>query len=64
MKTPRVEIMGHNKGQTRPIYSLAGRHRPLNFISNIVLNGLLVEKWLAIVKDVMRIFSMTDTNKI
>lgn len=59
-----MKIMGGNKGQAHPIYSLASRYQPFNFRRNVASNGLLVEEWLKVVKDVMRIYTMIDMNKI
>lgn len=64
IEVPKVEIMGSCKGQTHPIYILVDKYQALDFRSSAALNGLPVKEWLEIVKDIMRIFNMTNIDKI
>lgn len=55
--------MGDSKRHST-LYNLACRPKPSDFKDSAVSDELLVDEWLEVLKDIMRLFIMIDTEKI
>lgn len=59
----RVAV-GGCQGQLHPIYSLVGKHQPLEFKVGLGSESVKVEEWLKAIKDAMGLFDMFDQDRI
>lgn len=59
-----METVGGSRGQTYLIYSLANTHQTLDFKSSVVLDRLPAKEQLKVIGDIIRIYTMTNFDKI
>lgn len=56
-------MVGGNRGQIHPIYSLADRHRPLKFHGRVGIGSVLTEDRFEAVEAATELFEMADCEK-
>lgn len=59
-----MEAMDRSRGQTYHIYNLIDRHQLPDLRGSVISDEVPTKEWLEAIKDVMRINTMMDEDKI